>query len=85
MFKNILVAVDGSKNSDKAFETAVELAKNGSSRLLVLHVAQSSMGRRTMVSPQMNDTLMDIGRKIIYSYKKKLEENEKNLRMTKTY
>jgi nucleotide-binding universal stress UspA family protein len=41
MFKNILVAVDGSENSDMAFEKAVELAKNSSSRLNVLHVAQS--------------------------------------------
>jgi nucleotide-binding universal stress UspA family protein len=83
MFKNILVAVDGSENSDMAFETAVELAKNSSSRLNVIHVAQSSMGRRTMVSPQMDDTLMDIGRTIISSYKKKLEANEKDLRKTK--
>ncbi|MGC1134425.1 MAG: universal stress protein [Nitrososphaeraceae archaeon] len=84
MFKNILVAVDGSENSDMAFETAVELAKNSSSRLNVLHVAQSSMGRKTMVSPQMNDTLMDIARTIISSYKKKLEVNEKDLLKTKT-
>jgi nucleotide-binding universal stress UspA family protein len=84
MFKNILVAVDGSENSDMAFEKAVELAKNSSSRLNVLHVAQSSMGRKTMVSPQMNDTLMDIGRTIISSYKKKLEVDEKDLLKTKT-
>jgi nucleotide-binding universal stress UspA family protein len=35
-----------------------------------------------MVSPQMDDTLMDIGRTIISSYKKKLEANEKDLRKT---
>ena len=84
MFKNILVAVDGSENSDMAFNTAVELAKNSKSRLNVIHVAQTSMGRRTMVSPQMDDTLMDIGRTIISRYKKKLEANEKGLRKTKT-
>jgi nucleotide-binding universal stress UspA family protein len=44
MFKNILVAVDGSENSDMAFNTGVELAKNSKSRLDVIHVAQSSMG-----------------------------------------
>lgn len=84
MFKNILVAVDGSENSDMAFDTAVELAKNSKSRLNIIHVTQSSMGRRTMVSPQMDDTLLDIGRTIMSRYKKKLEANEKDLRKIKT-
>ncbi len=84
MFKNILVAVDGSENSDMAFDTAVELAKNNKSRLIVIHVAQSSMGRRTMVTPQMDDTLMDIGRTIISSYKKRLGVNEGDLQKIKT-
>ena len=42
------------------------------------------MGRRTLISPQIDDTLMDIGRTIISRYKKKLEANEKGLRKTKT-
>lgn len=84
MFKNILVAVDGSENSDMAFNTAVELAKNSKSRLNVIHVAQSSMGRRTMVSPHMDATLMDIGRTIINGYRKKLEAHKGGLGKTRS-
>ncbi|NOJ27235.1 MAG: hypothetical protein DA330_04400 [Nitrososphaera sp.] len=39
MFKNILVAVDGSKHSDKAFEMAIDLAQKYESNLFIIHVA----------------------------------------------
>ncbi len=38
-FKKILVAVDGSKNAERAAEIAAELAKKFDSELIVLHVA----------------------------------------------
>ena len=38
MISKILVAVDGSKNADKAFEYACDLAKKAGASLLVLHV-----------------------------------------------
>jgi len=37
MISNILVAVDGSKNADKAFEYACDLAKKAVTSLLILH------------------------------------------------
>ncbi len=37
-FKRILVAVDGSKNAEKAVEVAAELAKRFDAELIVLHV-----------------------------------------------
>jgi nucleotide-binding universal stress UspA family protein len=38
MISKILVAVDGSKNADKAFEYASDLAKRVGASLLILHV-----------------------------------------------
>ena len=40
MISNILVAVDGSKNADKAFEYACDLAKKAGASLLILHVSE---------------------------------------------
>lgn len=39
MISKILVAVDGSENSDKAFEYACYLAKRCEARLLIVHVS----------------------------------------------
>jgi nucleotide-binding universal stress UspA family protein len=38
MISKILVAIDGSKHADKAFEYASELAKKAGANLLILHV-----------------------------------------------
>ncbi len=38
MFKNILVAIDGSGTAAKGFQTALGLAREQSARLNVLHV-----------------------------------------------
>jgi nucleotide-binding universal stress UspA family protein len=38
MFENILVAVDGSKHSDDAFDVAMDIPQKYGSQLFVLHV-----------------------------------------------
>jgi nucleotide-binding universal stress UspA family protein len=38
MITKILVAIDGSKHADKAFEYASDLAKKAEARLLIIHV-----------------------------------------------
>jgi nucleotide-binding universal stress UspA family protein len=38
MISKILVAIDGSKHADKAFEYASDLAKKSEARLLIIHV-----------------------------------------------
>jgi nucleotide-binding universal stress UspA family protein len=38
MISKILVAIDGSKHADKAFEYASDLAKKAEARLLIIHV-----------------------------------------------
>ncbi|MGA9154238.1 MAG: universal stress protein [Candidatus Nitrosopolaris sp.] len=40
MITKILVAVDGSKNADKAFEYAADLAKKAGASLLILHISE---------------------------------------------
>ena len=40
MISKILVAVDGSKSADKAFEYACHLANKGGASLLILHVSE---------------------------------------------
>ena len=40
MISKILVAVDGSKNADKAFEYACDLAEKAEASLLILHVSE---------------------------------------------
>lgn len=50
MFKRILVAIDGSKYSERALPTAIALAKTCGSELLVLHVAEHDRGRAVVYS-----------------------------------
>ena len=50
MFENILVAVDGSKHSDAAFDAAMDIAQKYGSRVFVLHVFQGGTGSGTLVS-----------------------------------
>jgi nucleotide-binding universal stress UspA family protein len=59
MFENILVAVDGSKHSDAAFDVAMDIAQKYGSQLFVLHVFQggtaqvplSHQAMKTIIGP----------------------------------
>lgn len=73
MFKSILVAVDGSKYADAAFDAAVDMAQKYGSRLIVLHAFQGSTGSGTIVSGAEEDINRSEGQEIIKSYERKLE------------
>jgi nucleotide-binding universal stress UspA family protein len=73
MFEKILVAVDGSKHSDAAFDVAVEMTRRFGSNLIVLHVFQGSTGPILVVSSAEEDTLKNEGETILNSYEKKIE------------
>ncbi|HEU6443521.1 MAG TPA: universal stress protein, partial [Gaiellaceae bacterium] len=45
MFKVIMWASDGSDNADRALEYARELAREGSARLVAVHVRETMVGR----------------------------------------
>ena len=49
MFKNILVAIDGSEHSKKALEFACDLTNNYAACLTILHVAYNTAQSHTMV------------------------------------
>jgi nucleotide-binding universal stress UspA family protein len=76
MFERILVAVDGSKHSDAAFDVAANMAQKYGSQLYVLHVFQGGIGTTTFVSPGVEDELRSVGQDILASYERKLKERE---------
>jgi nucleotide-binding universal stress UspA family protein len=43
MISKILIAVDGSKSADKAFEYACHLANKAGASLLILHVSEDCL------------------------------------------
>jgi nucleotide-binding universal stress UspA family protein len=85
MFENILVAVDGSKHSDAAFDVAMDIYQKYGSQVFVLHVFQGGTGPGTLVSPGFEDDMRDIGQQILDSYEAKVKERrdslQKNVRM----
>jgi nucleotide-binding universal stress UspA family protein len=82
MFENILVAVDGSKHSDAAFDTAMDIAQKYGSQVFVLHVFQGGTGSGTLVSPGFEDDMRSIGQQVLDSYEAKVKERGlQNVRM----
>ncbi|MFL6523269.1 MAG: universal stress protein [Nitrososphaera sp.] len=82
MFENILVAVDGSKHSDAAFDVAIDIAQKYDSQLFVLHVYQGGTGPGTLVSPGFEDDMRSIGQQILDSYDAKAKQKGlQNVRM----
>ena len=82
MFENILVAVDGSKHSDAAFDAAMDIAQKYGSQVFVLHVFQGGTGSGTLVSPGFEDDMRSIGQQILDTYEAKVKERRlQNVRM----
>ena len=82
MFENILVAVDGSKHSDAAFDVALDIAQKYGSQLFVLHVFQGGTGAGTLVSSSDEDVNRSIGQQVLSSYEETAKERGlQNVRM----
>ena len=82
MFENILVAVDGSKHSDAAFDVAMDIAQKYGSQLFVLHVFQGGTGAGTLVSSTDEDVNRSIGQEVLNSYEAAVTEGGlQNVRM----
>jgi nucleotide-binding universal stress UspA family protein len=82
MFENILVAVDGSKHSDAAFDVATDIAQKYSSQLFILHFFQGGTGSGTLVSSEFEDDMRFVGQQILDSYEAKAKQKGlQNVRM----
>ena len=64
MISKILVAVDGSKNADKAFEYASDLAKRVGASLLILHVFEEF----TNIGYSINEEIERNNREMLQKY-----------------
>lgn len=65
MFEKILVAVDGSVNSDRAVAAAAELSGAHESKLAVCHAFHIPDHYRSDLADELEDALMDDARRIL--------------------
>jgi len=65
MFEKILVAVDGSTNSDRAVEAAADLAKVHGATLSVCHAFHIPERYKTDLADELEDTLMGDAERIL--------------------
>ena len=81
MFKNILVAVDGSNSSTRALETAAELAAGSGGKLHILHVVREMqvpltpglMDAYEKLESHRHDLLTSAGEQLINQAKRSVE------------
>ncbi len=81
MFKNILVAIDGSKSSTNALDAAAELAKSSGGTLHILHVVREMqvpltpglMEAYEQLERQRHDLLTSAGEQLINQAKRSVE------------
>lgn len=81
MFKNILVAIDGSKSSTKALDAACELAKGSGGTLHILHVVREMqvpltpglMDAYEKLERQRHELLTSAGEQLINQAKRSVE------------
>ena len=65
MFKRILVAVDGSMNSDRAVEAAAEMARIHGSMLSICHAFHIPEHYKTDLIDELEDALVEDAEKIL--------------------
>ncbi len=71
MIRRILVPLDGSEYSEKAFDYAIGLSKKFSSEIILFHVVQSTAA--VVTGPEV------LGPSLLLDLRKRLEENGQNI------
>ncbi|MGC1929419.1 MAG: universal stress protein [Candidatus Nitrosopolaris sp.] len=74
MITKILVAVDGSKNADKAFEYAADLAKKAGASLLILHISEELVNIGYSIAKELERNNREILQKYQSRAKKELTQ-----------
>jgi nucleotide-binding universal stress UspA family protein len=75
-YKTILVAVDGSDASEKAFKRAVDIAKDYDAKLVITHVIDTSLYSATvMVNVPYTEQLETFAKNLLNEYKEKALES----------
>lgn len=74
-YQNIVAAIDGSESAEKAYQKAVEIAKENKARLILAHVIDNRMvGRVEIYSPSFFENLEEKMRGILNDHKEKAEK-----------
>src|SRR5699024_12601761 len=74
-YKTILTAVDGSEDSDKAFDKAVETAKFNDAKLVLVHVIDTnSVALTTAYSTQLGERAEEAANELWDEYVQKAED-----------
>lgn len=73
-YKQILVAVDGSKEAEWAFKKSIEITKRNDAVLNLIHVVDTrSFTAMTKRVPSMDDQIFDYGKKLLDQYQKEAQ------------
>ncbi|MGI0059104.1 MAG: universal stress protein [Nitrosotalea sp.] len=75
MFSNILVAVDGSESSKRAFEKSIFLSQKCSASLHMLHVVACELGGDSAIVFDLLDEVKANAANMLESYKNVADEN----------
>jgi nucleotide-binding universal stress UspA family protein len=76
LFSKILVAIDGSESSKKAFARAVFLSSKCISKLDVVHVVQCELGGDSATTFELIEQLKEKAREILDECKKEAKKNK---------
>lgn len=75
VYKQILVAVDGSREAEGAFKKSVEIAKRNNAALNLIHVVDlRSYSAMTKRMPDVDDRVFDEGKELLNRYKKEAQD-----------
>jgi nucleotide-binding universal stress UspA family protein len=75
MFSNILVAIDGSKSSKRAFEKAIFLSKKCEGSLHILHVVTCDLGGDSAIVFDLLDQVKTNAASMLEDYRKEADKN----------
>lgn len=75
MFSNILVAIDDSKSSQRAFEKAIFLSKKCEGHLHILHVVTCDLGGDSAIVFDLLDQAKTNAKKMLEDYRKEADKN----------